>query len=114
MNASRAASGGAFPASALDAGAFLTRHPEMAVWCMGAVKSSVIVLMVLTLAALFRGRSAVARCWILRLAFPVLLLTALWPLVAGRLPVLSVHVDAPPHPAGKWCGLTFPRILRSR
>ncbi|WAC21413.1 M56 family metallopeptidase [Luteolibacter sp. SL250] len=95
MNASGAASSAAFPAAALDAGAFLTRYPELAVWCMGAVKSSVIVLMVLALAALFRGRSAVARCWILRLAFPALLLTALWPLAAGRLPVLSVHVDAP-------------------
>ncbi|RYD28809.1 MAG: M56 family metallopeptidase, partial [Verrucomicrobiaceae bacterium] len=78
-----------------DAGAFLTRHPELAVWCMGAVKSSVIVLLALALAALFRGRSAIARCWILRLAFPALVMTALWPLAAGRLPVLSVGVEAP-------------------
>ncbi|MBX3743565.1 MAG: carboxypeptidase regulatory-like domain-containing protein [Akkermansiaceae bacterium] len=110
MNASGAASSAGFPAAALDAGAFLTRHPELAVWCMGAVKSSVIVLMVLILAALFRGGSAVARCWILRLALPALLLTALWPFGSGRLPVLSVHVAVPAVTAGEVVRADIPVI----
>jgi len=82
-------------AAAFDAGAFLMRYPDVAGWCLAAVKSSVIVLMALTLASLFRRRSAVARCWILRLAFPALVMTALWPFAAGHLPVLFVRLQAP-------------------
>ena len=93
MNACGPASASCLAAT-FDAGRFLMEHPDLAVWFIGAVKSVVIVLMVLFLAALFRRHSAVARCWILRLAFPALLLAAFWQLGAGGLPVVSLRVES--------------------
>jgi hypothetical protein len=78
-------------AAATRTGELILRHPELSAVCVVAAKSTAIVVVAWLASLAFRRRSAVVRCWILRLVFPALLLAALWPLADRWLPGASVR-----------------------
>jgi beta-lactamase regulating signal transducer with metallopeptidase domain len=82
-------------AAATRTGELILRHPELSAVCVVAAKSTAIVVVAWLASLAFRRRSAVVRCWILRLVFPALLLAALWPLADRWLPGASVRFEVP-------------------